>query len=228
MALLKFENKVLFKTFGNKEEGGHDKPVVGGLSNKAYDGVTFSKLTESGKNLFVSKPTVDGDNLTWPIATGKSIPNLLRDGNTICTEIYFKNTKYITDQARGCHFYIGGRNFSVGFDTNQNHMCLGASMGNTTQPTVIFVKSGWSKVTAWPYDFYYTSDSLVRDAIYKINNELKLIDAEQHIIESTSYVNDDKVFTVRFAYESLSNYVGTMFNHFRALVFGNIIVHYKR
>lgn len=209
------ENPILFCSMGTKESDNKDYPIIGGLSTKTYDS-TFSKSVESGMVLFTNKTS----NVNWE--GGVNVGKALNDGKTFVLEMSFKNTKFNTDSSLASFFNVGGRQISVGFDTNVYNLTIGASSTDSSSFNRVFLKSGWRWETSFSYDLYVTNDNLIRDQIYKVKCKLKKNGSR---VVLTAFVDEDKVMELDYIPLGFDSYFGTLYNNNKTLVFGDILAY---
>lgn len=217
------ETPLIFYTIGDAEEDGKDKPIKGGLSNRAFDATTFYKTTESGINFF----NVYGGESWYYVYWKDILETYPVDGDTYYLELTYKNTNVNTPNYKTSLFSFLGRVFEIGMENGTTTLSIGCSY-NGGSVSVIYKNSNWSVITGLsPYDYKVKTIGLVENGIYKIYGIVKYLPygyVEVSYYISGSLMTDECIMVLQFkrltinnAYEIASTIVSN-----RKLTFGNI------
>lgn len=153
----------LFWTIGNKEQDGKDKPLLGGLSSRVFDGSTFYKIQEGGDTLFEVTTT----NVSWK---GGFTPP--QNGEQICIELLIKNSNLDTSRARMISF--GSRTLEIGKQTSYRDFSVGFSLNNANWSAIkLYANPDWSFVQPYYLDYAYVRDGYKRDQVVAIKAYIK-------------------------------------------------------
>ena len=217
------ETPLIFYTIGNAEEDGKDKPIKGGLSNRAFDETTFYKTTENGINFF---NIYGGEN--WYYVYWKDILDTYPvDGDTYYLELTYKNTNVTTPNYKTSLFSFLGRVFEIGMENGTTTLSIGCSY-NGGSVSVIYKNSGWSVISGLgPYDYKVKNISLQQDRIYKVYGIAKYLSngyAEVSYYISGPSITDECIMVLQFKRLTIGNehdIAGTIVSN-RKLTLGNI------
>lgn len=202
----------LFWTIGNKEEDGKDKPILGGLSSRDFDGSTFYKIQEGSDTLFEVTTT----NVSW--GGGFAPP---QNGEQICIELLIKNSNLDTNRGRFISF--GNRTLEIGKQTSYKDFSVGFSLNNSSwSATKLYANPDWSFKQPYYLDFAYIRDSYKRYQVVAIKSYIKRVSTG---IIVSCYVDDTKVFEYELIGATMSGYIGTLFSDMGKLTFGNIHIY---